>query len=111
MDAGNRGYFNMAQEAVLNIAKTYAKEVRKKYKNSKLFLFGSYAKESQHSDSDIDIAVVLDDYSDKLDIMLELMRIRRKIDSRIEPHPFRKSEFNQSDIITSEVLTYGIPIS
>jgi predicted nucleotidyltransferase len=101
----------MDKEAVLNIAKTYANEVMKKYKNSKVFLFGSYAKDNQHPDSDIDIAVVLDDYAYKLDIMLELMRIRRRIDSRIEPHPIRKSEFNLSDVITSEVLTYGIPIN
>lgn len=43
--------------------------------------------------------------------MLELMKIRRNIDSRIEPHPIRMSEFNQSDVITSEVVKYGILIN
>ncbi len=100
----------MDKETVLKISNTYAVEVKKRFKDCKVFLFGSYAKELQHSESDIDIAVVLEDYPDKLDIMLELMRIRRKIDSRIEPHPIRKSEFNQSDVITSEVLSYGIPV-
>ncbi len=35
------------------------------------------------------------------------MRLRRKIDSRIEPHPFRKSEFEISNPIVSEILKYG----
>jgi len=34
-------------------------------------------------------------------------RIRRKIDSRIEPHPFRESEFEITNPIVSEILKYG----
>ena len=40
-------------------------------------------------------------------MQLELMRIRRKIDSRIEPHPFRENDFNDSNPIVNEVIKYG----
>jgi hypothetical protein len=35
------------------------------------------------------------------------MRLRRKIDSRIEPHPFRESEFELSNPIVYEIIKYG----
>ena len=71
------------------------------------WLFGSYAKGNYNEDSDIDIAVVFKDYSNLIDMQLELMRLRRKIDSRIEPHPFRENEFELSNPIVSEILKYG----
>jgi hypothetical protein len=40
-------------------------------------------------------------------MQVELMRLRRNIDSRIEPHPFRESEFEISNPIVSEILKYG----
>ena len=61
-------------------------------------------------ESDIDLAVVFDNYSDRFDLQVELMKLGRKIDSRIEPHPFRLSEFNSSGSLASEVLRYGIAI-
>jgi hypothetical protein len=45
-----------------------------------------------------------------MDIQLELMRLRRNIDSRIEPHPFRESEFVLSNLLADEILKYGIEI-
>jgi hypothetical protein len=35
------------------------------------------------------------------------MRIRRKIDSRIEPHPFRTRNFSASNPLVDEILRYG----
>ena len=46
-----------------------------------------------------------------IDMQLELMRLRRKIDSRIEPHPFRESEFELSNPIVSEIIKYGQEIN
>ena len=49
------------------------------------FLFGSYAKNSQRSESDIDIALVFDNLSDsdRFNMQVKLMMIASKIDSRI----------------------------
>ena len=93
-------------EAV-KIANTYATAIESRFKFVHLFLFGSYARGNFTEDSDIDIAVVFKDYRNSLDMQVELMRIRRKIDSRIEPHPFREEEFNQSDPLVCEILKFG----
>lgn len=97
----------MDKNDALNIARQFANAVRSKYPSSKIYLFGSFAKNTSHIDSDIDIAVVLKDYQNYFDIQLALMRIRRKIDSRIEPHPFKEDDFVISDPIVSDILSYG----
>ena len=97
----------MDKREALRIAGVYIDFISTKYNIKQAILFGSFAKGTNHDDSDIDIAVVIKDYSNLLDIQLELMRLRRKIDSRIEPHPFRESEFELSNPIVSEIIKYG----
>jgi predicted nucleotidyltransferase len=97
----------MDKTDALNIAERYASAVNTKYNYIKIILFGSYAKGNFNEDSDIDIAVVFKDYSNSIDMQLELMRLRRKIDSRIEPHPFRESEFELSNPMVNEIIKYG----
>ena len=53
------------------------------------WLFGSYAKNNAHKDSDIDIALVvshLDDNYSVLNTEPILWKLKRQIDFRIEPH-------------------------
>ncbi|NOU18541.1 MAG: nucleotidyltransferase domain-containing protein [Bacteroidales bacterium] len=97
----------MDKTDALNVAKIYARAINQNYSNIKVFLFGSYAKGNYTDDSDIDIAVVFNDYNNLMDIQLELMRLRRKIDSRIEPHPFRAKDFELSNPLVNEILRYG----
>ena len=97
----------MDKKDALEIANYFANSVKGEMDILKIFLFGSYAKGTAHVESDIDIAVVLEDFDSLTDIQLKLMRIRRKIDSRIEPHPFRKIDFEQSNPIVNEILKYG----
>jgi uncharacterized protein len=97
----------MDKTDALNIARKYASAVNKNFNYSRIILFGSYAKGNYNDDSDIDIAVVFKDYGNLIDMQLELMRLRRKIDSRIEPHPFRECEFELSNPFVSEILKYG----
>jgi len=97
----------MDKTDALDIAQRYAGAINANYNFIKVILFGSYAKGNFNEDSDIDIAVVFKDYSNLMDMQLELMRLRRNIDSRIEPHPFRESEFELSNPIVNEILKYG----
>ncbi|MBU0488896.1 MAG: nucleotidyltransferase domain-containing protein [Bacteroidetes bacterium] len=97
----------MDNSDVINIVQRYAVVVNAKYKFIRVYLFGSYAKGNFNEDSDIDIAVVLKDYGDLSNMQLELMRMRRKIDSRIEPHPFRERDFEPSNPIVHEIMKYG----
>jgi predicted nucleotidyltransferase len=97
----------MDKREVIEIAERYARVVKSKFDYVKIVLFGSYAKGNFHENSDIDIAVVLKDYNNLIDIQLDLMRLRRNIDSRIEPHPFREKDFEISNPIVHEIVKYG----
>ena len=70
--------------------KEYIHSIRHKYNIKQALLFGSFAKGNYHEDSDIDIAIVIKNVSDIIDTQIELMKLRRKIDLRIEPHPFKE---------------------
>ena len=99
----------MDKADAVKIAERYAEAVKANYSYIRIILFGSYAKGNFNDDSDI--AIVFKDYGNLMDMQLELMRLRRKIDSRIEPHPFRESEFEPSNPIAYEVLKYGQEIN
>jgi len=96
----------MDKRDALDVAVKYANAINSKYDSVRIILFGSYAKGNYNEDSDIDIAVVLKDYSSMNDIQLELMRLRRTIDSRIEPHPFRERDFDITNPIVYEIVKY-----
>jgi len=95
----------------LKIAQAYADEVKNHFDYEKVILFGSYAKGNHNESSDIDIAVVFLDFSNRMDRQVELMKLTRNIDSRIEPHPFRENEFNLSNPIVNEIVKYGMEIN
>lgn len=97
----------MDKKEVLNLAETYATAVKAKFGKAQVILFGSYAKGNYNKDSDIDIAVILKDYKRLNETQLDLMRLRRNIDSRIEPHPFREKDFNTNYPLVNEIIEYG----
>lgn len=89
----------------------FAEFVKKSKPNvRKIFLFGSYAKGTWNADSDIDLAIIFDNYEDEHDILVELMKLRRNFDLRIEPHPLNVSDFNSAHPLSTEILRYGIEI-
>jgi len=97
----------MDKRDALKIASNYAIELYANYNSVRIILFGSYAKGNYNDDSDIDIAVIFKDNKNFPDMQFELMKLRRKIDSRIEPHPFRESEFDATNPIVNEIIKYG----
>jgi len=76
----------------------------------KAYLFGSYAKGIIKADSDIDLAIIFENLSDTFDMQVQLMKLRRKFDTRIEPHAFRESDFDISNPLAKEILTTGLKI-
>jgi predicted nucleotidyltransferase len=53
------------------------------------WLFGSYAKGTNHADSDIDVALVVNHLDDDYDFLKTeplLWKLTRNVDYRIEPH-------------------------
>jgi len=97
---------------VMRIAKKYAKEVMKDYEVETILLFGSYAKGTNHEDSDIDIAVVTNVEENKVwDEELKLVKLRRNIDVRIEPHLIELEDYkNVSNPFVKEIIDTGIKV-
>jgi predicted nucleotidyltransferase len=72
------------------------------------FLFGSYAKEMATKWSDIDIAILTNEFiGDSFDFRFLLMKIARDVDIDIEPHPFLIDEFNEDNPVAAEILRTG----
>ena len=84
---------------------------RRKYSISAAYLYGSQAKGTASLWSDIDVALISDDFSDDLfDERLVLMHIAARIDDRIEPYPFTKQSFNENDPIASDIQRHGLRV-
>jgi predicted nucleotidyltransferase len=101
----------MDKVEALRIADAYIGSISAKYSIKQAILFGSFAKGTYHDDSDIDIAIVMNNVVDIIDTQIDLMILRRKVDLRIEPHPFMVGDFNRSNPVVNEILKYGIVIS
>lgn len=76
------------------------------------YLFGSFAKNNQKADSDIDIALIIDNLkdSDRFDIQVQLMLLASQFDSRIEPHPLSKQDLVSDNPFVHEIKKTGIEI-
>ena len=97
---------------ILKIINEYIKEIKKHYNITAIILFGSYAKGTENKDSDIDIAVISDDFDDIYDCMATLMGMTWDIDARIEPHPIKKKDYDEvSDYFIKEVIDTGIKVA
>ena len=74
-----------------------------------VILYGSYATGKAREDSDIDVAIVVDQIKgDYFSVTPMLWRIRRQVDERIEPLLFEIGK--DSSGFLSEITQYGIVI-
>ena len=74
------------------------------------YLFGSFAKEKNHEDSDIDLAIVLNKIKNSFETEIKLMTLRKKGETIIEPHIFEKDSFTKVNPFINEILNTGIQI-
>ena len=76
----------MDQRQAVKIVKQFAQVVRQHLPVCEVLLYGSYAKGRAGRYSDIDVAVVVDEYrGDLFGMKAKLFRLRRDVDVRIEP--------------------------
>lgn len=110
MDRNNVKEIN---KEIADIVDKYIAIVKENYDVVAIILFGSYAKGTEHEDSDIDIAVITDDIkTDKFDEEVNLTLLRRKIDSRIEPHIINVEDYeNDETPFVVEVKNTGIKVA
>jgi len=79
----------------------------------KVFLFGSYARQLNKPDSDIDIALVVKNLTDDeiFDLQVQLLLLASKFDSRIEPHLISNKDLETNNPFVLEILKTGIEIN
>jgi uncharacterized protein len=100
----------MDKNEAIKIAKRYIDSISSKYQIESAILFGSFAKGTNHPDSDIDIAIVFKTVDDIIDLQIQLMQLRSDDDLLIEPHPFKISDFHVSNPVVAEIKKNGIEI-
>lgn len=84
----------------------YAELVRQNLHVNMIILYGSYAQGTEHKDSDIDIAVVVDELDgDFLDVSARLFSLCREVNTDIEPKLIVKKN-NRSGFLEN-ILKYG----
>ena len=100
----------MVNQSIIDTAKLYIQSIPENMEIKKAYLFGSYAKGKEHNDSDIDIAIVIGKMDDFFSVQMQLMRLRRTIDLRIEPHPIWEGDFNIQNPFAYEIQKTGIEL-
>jgi predicted nucleotidyltransferase len=101
----------MVNQSIIETAERFAKLLPSNLMVKKAYLFGSYAKGIEQEESDIDIAIVVGNMPDFFDTQMQMMRVRRKVDLRIEPHPISENEFNASNPFALEIQKTGIELT
>lgn len=98
----------MDKEQAIILAKQYKHLLLEFLPIRALYLYGSYSKGTYTPDSDIDIAVIVDNLNDDYfnDTPL-LWKLRRKISNLIEPVLLKADE---KDPFYSDIIKSGIPI-
>jgi len=75
------------------------------------FLFGSYAKGLQKELSDIDLAIVSDQFEGiRFRDKGKIRKIKISISSDLEVLPFKTNDFTSSDPLVKEILDTGIRV-
>jgi len=99
------------QDEIKDIAYRYMEALKAKFDIKDIYLFGSTVNGAAAGDSDIDIAVISNTFTgDRVQDTFELMRLRRGIDMRLEPHPFLEADFIQANPLAKEIMATGISL-
>ena len=99
----------MDKAEVITKLKRYKKLLSQYMSFDKMILFGSYARGSQREDSDVDVAIIVDEMQgDYFSTRPLLWSVRREVDDRIEPILF-ETKHDESGFL-EEVMKNGILI-
>ena len=105
----------MVQEEIIVCLRQYVAVLNSHGLNvDKAFLFGSYARNEQHSDSDIDVLLLSHNFDrQNMNEKVKPWLYRRGIDIRIEPYTVGYDQFYAEDesLIVSVVRKEGVEIS
>ncbi|MEK6552990.1 MAG: nucleotidyltransferase domain-containing protein [Bacteroidota bacterium] len=81
------------------------------FKIDKAYLFGSYAKGTNNEWSDIDLAVVSENFEgNRLFDKDKIRKFLAIVDYDISPLPYRPEDFTEDDLFVKEIIQTGIRI-
>ena len=97
---------------IMIILKKYVAELERNNIHLKaVVLFGSYATGRYEKFSDIDVALVSDDFQGvRFSDREKIRRPTLDIDYRISPLPYRSEDFKEEDLFVKEILKTGVKI-
>jgi uncharacterized protein len=99
------------QEDLFKIIDTFIQKVSQEIKIDALYLFGSYAKGNAKEYSDIDLAIVSENFEgSRFFDKKKLNKFILSTSSDFEVHPFNTKEFNKENPFVEEILKTGIKI-
>ena len=95
--------------STIKLVKKYIKELEKNnIPIQKVIIFGSQVNGKPKEESDIDIALISTAFTgNRFDDSIRIIPLRRKIDSRIEPIPFRPEDFDHGGVLADEIKKTG----
>lgn len=103
----------LTKKSAVKIVTDFAREVRKENLHlRKVILFGSYVHNKQHKWSDIDVALVADEFNDfgYEDIQFFIDILIKKPYYIIEPKTYSTAYFKKGDPFIDEIKRTGIEI-
>ena len=103
----------LTQHTALNLAQRFATELQHlNLRLQKVIVFGSYARNEQREESDIDVALVSEDFTGAAPIDVRPMAhlLARSPFFYIEPHTFSPAQFTDRNPFVQEILRTGIVV-
>ena len=103
----------IATDSIVEIVKRYIAELEKNnIKVIEAVLFGSHVRGTTKEESDIDVALVSPDFTgDRFEDRRKIVPLRRNIDNRIEPLPFRPEDFYDGGMLVEEIKKTGMRLN
>jgi len=96
-------------DSAIELVKRYIQELkRNNIPVQEAIIFGSYAKGNPKEESDIDVALISTAFTgDRFEDRRKIVPLRRNIDNRIEPIPFRPEDFYEGGNFADEIRKTG----
>ncbi len=99
------------QASALKAARQFVRSVLKSgIRLQAAYLYGSFAKGTAHAESDIDVALVSQDFDGWVDDLEKIRPALLTMDSRIEHVRIRPENFVDESPLVWEIKTTGIPL-
>ncbi|MFA4966909.1 MAG: nucleotidyltransferase domain-containing protein [Candidatus Margulisiibacteriota bacterium] len=93
-------------------AKELVEDISKKISINQAYLFGSYAKGRPNQWSDLDIALVSNQFKGiRFYDYKSILPYLRGCPNYFEIHPFKKKDFNSKNLFVKEIINNGIKLT